>query len=296
MKIDSCMSYKNLLLAFFISLLILDNSALSGQDSIPADFCLNREEFKLFNQINEYRKVMNLPELRLSKSLSYVAEQHIIDLAIHKPDTNTCNFHSWSDKGSWRPCCYERNSKDKKCMSLKPSEITTYPGSGYEIIYWENRDVSAITVFEQWRETAASKAVILNMKEWEEYSWQSIGIAIKDGFASTWFGEEIENTEEIHICNSTETYKYEPPKEPVDSLVVSSALNRFYLIYGSFPTIEDAKKAAKEYRAEGFKKTKIIVKDDKIRISLSDHSSHEGAHNAKKMLPSKYKDAWVMTY
>ncbi|RLD53964.1 MAG: hypothetical protein DRJ05_15535 [Bacteroidetes bacterium] len=290
------MSYKNLLFAFFISLLIFDNSPLSGQDSIPLDFCINREELKLFNEINNYRKVMNLPEISLSKSLCFVAKQHVIDLVTNKPDTNTCNFHSWSNKGTWEACCYERDIKDKKCMSSKPSELTTYPGMGYEIVYWENRNVMANTVFEQWRETKASKSVILNMNEWEEYSWQSIGIAIKDGFASTWFGEEIESAMEIHICNSTETYKIEPAKEAVDSLIISTAKDRYYLIYGVFTEMEDAKKAVALYQAEGFKNTKIIVKDDKIRISLSDHSTNDGAHNAKKMLPTKYKDAWVMTY
>ena len=181
-------------------------------------------------------------------------------------------------------------------MLSKPRELTKYPGNGHEIVYWENRNISANTVFEQWRETTASKAVILNMKEWENYSWKAIGIGIKNGFASAWFGEESENPEDILICNSNEVYRIELPKEPVNSLIISSATNRFYLIYGSFTKMEDAKKAANKYIAEGFKKTRIIVKDDKIRISLSDHSTAEGAHSAKKMLPAKYKDAWVMPY
>jgi len=288
--------YKKLLNISLIFLLLMSSPTLFGQDTIPDDFCISREEFKLFNRINEYRKVMNLPEIALSKSLCYVAKLHVQDLVINKPDTNTCNFHSWSDKGSWNPCCYERDSKDKKCMLSKPGELTNYPGNGHEIVYWENRHVSANTVFEQWRETTASKAVILNMKEWEKYSWKAIGIGIKNGFASAWFGEEYGNTEEIQICNSTEVYKIELPKEPVDQLVVSTAKDRFYLIYGSFAKMEDAKNQATKYKAEGFKKTKVVLKDDKIRISLSDHSTIEGARNAKKMLPTKYKDAWVMPY
>jgi hypothetical protein len=272
------------------------SSPILGQDTIPDDFCISREEFKLFKRINEYRKVMNLPEIALSKSLCYVAKLHVNDLVINKPDTNTCNFHSWSNKGSWKPCCYERDSKDKKCMLSKPRELTKYPGNGHEIVYWENRNVSANTVFEQWRETSASKSVILNMKKWENYSWKAVGIGIKNGFASAWFGEEIETPEEIHICNSTEIYVVEPPKEPIDPLVVSTAKNRFYLIIGSSPNIEGAKNKAKGFHAEGFKKAKVVVKDEKFRISLSDHATIEGAHNAKKMLPAKYKDAWVLPY
>ena len=190
---------------------MIGNHNLFAQDTIPADFCISREEFKLFNRINEYRKVMNLPEIALSKSLCYVAKQHVNDLVYNKPDTSTCNFHSWSDKGSWKPCCYERDSKDKNCMLAKPGELTNYPGNGHEIVYWENRDVSANTVFDQWRETSVSKSVILNMKAWEKYSWKAIGVGIKNGFASAWFGEESEIPEDIHICNSTEVYKIEPP-------------------------------------------------------------------------------------
>ncbi len=287
---------KKILILFLTILSMSGNSALIGQDSIPSGFCISREEFKLFKRINEYRKVMNLPEIALSKSLCYVAKKHVNDLVFNKPDTSTCNFHSWSDKGSWKPCCYEKDSKDKKCMMSKPRELTTYHGDGHEIVYWENRNVTANTIFEQWSETSASKAVILNMKTWEDYSWKAIGIGIENGFASAWFGEESEQTGEIHICNSTEVYKIDPPKEPVETLVVSVDKNRFYVIIGSFPNLEAAKNAALKHKTEGYPKAKVVIKDEKIRISLSDYPTNEAAHNAKKMLPAKYKDAWVLAF
>ena len=40
----------------------------------------------------------------------------------------------------------------------------------------------------------------------------------------------------------------------------------------------------------------FISKDNKFRISLSDYSSMEQASSAKKELPSKFKDAWVLTF
>jgi hypothetical protein len=287
---------KKIFFLFLIIISITGNSVLIGQDTIPSDFCINREEFKLFKRINEYRKVMNLPEIALSKSLCYVAKKHVNDLVVNKPDTSTCNFHSWSDKGSWKPCCYERDSKDKKCMLSKPRELTNYHGDGHEIVYWENRNVTANTVFEQWRETSASKAVILNMKSWENYSWQAVGIGIENGFASAWFGEKSEQPEEIKICNSTEVYKIEPPKEPVETLVVSTPNSRFYVIIGSYPHLEIAKSTALKFKSEGYPKAKVVIKDEKIRISLSDYPTNEAAHNAKKMLPAKYKDAWVLAF
>ena len=44
------------------------------------------------------------------------------------------------------------------------------------------------------------------------------------------------------------------------------------------------------------KKAKIISKDNKFRISLSDYSSKELANQGKKELSAKFKGAWIMPF
>ena len=281
----------------FTFLLIAAASNLSqAQSKIPENFCISQEELKLYNQINDYRKALNLPKVPLSKSLSYVAQQHINDLLKNKPDTNDCSFHSWSDKGKWTACCYKGGVKNKKCMQEKPGELTDYPGKGYEIVYWENKDATADNAFDQWRTVTASRSLITNFKEWEDFTWRAMGVAVEKNFAIVWFGEEMDIETETKVCGSGKVIKNELPKTPADSLVISKSTGRYYLIFGSFKTLEDAKKQAKKYRAEGFKNAKVVSKDNKFRISLTDYAKQESAASAKKELPAKYKDAWIMPF
>jgi hypothetical protein len=181
-------------------------------------------------------------------------------------------------------------------MQEKPRELTDYPGKGYEIVYWENKDATADNAFDQWRTITASRSIITNFKDWEDFSWKAMGVAIEKNFAVVWFGEEMDIENETKVCGSGKIIKNEPPKVPADSLVVSKATGRYYIIFGSFKTLDDAKKQAKKYRAEGFKNAKVISKDNKFRISLTDYSKQESAQSAKKDLPAKYKEAWIMPF
>ena len=267
-----------------------------GQKELPADFCITEKESELYDIVNEYRKAMNLPAIPLSKSLCFVAKTHLQDLIRNKPDSSTCNFHSWSDKGDWTPCCYQKENIDHKCMQLKPQELTNYQGKAYEIVYWESKDATPDRAFNQWRETIASRSVLISRGDWEGFSWNAIGIGIMGNFAVIWLGEDFDVEKETKVCGKNKVITNNPPATPEEPQIVASATNRFYLIFGSFNSIKDAKSQAMKYISEGFKKTKIISKDNKFRISLSDYSSKELASKGKKELPAKYKDAWIMPY
>jgi len=282
-----------ILVFLFVGSLVLTTYS---QDSITADFCISDDEVKLYELINNYRKSINLVEIPLSKSLCYVAKKHVTDLHTNKPDTGTCNFHSWSDKGNWVACCFEKEIKDKSCMLNKPKELTSYGGSAYEIIYWENKQATADKAFRQWKETSVARSVISNFKNWEAYSWNAMGVAISEGFAIAWFGEEADTETETKVCGKNSTIKNEPKTPPEETQIVSSATARFYVIVGSYASMDDAKEKLKSFQNEGYKKAKVVVKDQKFRISLSDYSTQELASKAKNELPAKYKDAWILPY
>lgn len=292
------MAYSRFVLILIVLSFVFQGSlkTVFSQDSIPGDFCISKDEVKLYELINNYRKSVGLIEIPLSKSLCYVAKKHANDLQLNKPDTNTCNFHSWSNKGNWTPCCFEKEIKDKSCMLNKPTELTKYPGTAYEIIYWENKQATSDKAYKQWIETSASRSVFSNYKNWENYEWNAMGIGIYEGFAIAWFGESFDVEEETNICGTNETIKNLPPKLLEDSQVISSETGRFYVIVGSFASLNDAKDKLKSYHTEGYKKAKVVVKENKFRISLSDYSTQELASKAKQELPSKYKDAWILPF
>ena len=292
------MAYRKLaFIIFLLPIVILFNlKPTIAQDSIPEDFCISQDEVKLFDLINSYRKSVGLIEIPLSKSLCYVAKKHATDLHINKPDTSTCNFHSWSNKGNWTACCFEKEIKDKTCMLDKPKELTKYPGTAYEIIYWENKSASAEKAYNQWIETSAARSVISNYKEWENYTWNAMGVGIYAGFAMLWLGEAVDSEMETKVCGKNEIIKNKPTTLADENQVITSSTGRFYVIVGSFASLNDAKESLKNYYAEGYKKAKVVVKENKFRISLSDYSSQGLASTAKKQLPSKYKDAWILPY
>jgi hypothetical protein len=298
-KMNCLMKIGIALLSLSLQILFLIQVSFA-QKEIPDGFCINPEEFKLFNAVNDYRKSQNLPLIPLSKSLSYIAKLHIKDLITNLPDTAGCGFHSWSDKGPWKPCCFKRENKDKYCILSKPKELTNYPGIAHEVVFWESREASAEKAIKQWKETSAARFMLTNFREWEKFRWNAMGVGIEGGFAILWLGEEPDIEKETQVCGGEKVIGVVSPvvekKEMTESLVVTSKSGRYYLIFGSHNTMKDAKIAVEKFRKEGFEKVKIVTKDNKYRISLSDYPTKETAAQGKKELPAKYKDAWIMPY
>jgi hypothetical protein len=294
-KFDSGMvNIQGFFLLFSLSVLLF--KPVSAQDSIPGDFCISQDEFKLYELINEYRKTMNLSVIPLSNSLSYVAKTHAIDLAENRPDTNTCNFHSWSDKGKWKPCCFVREVKDRSCMLNKPKEFTLYPGVAYELVYWESREASSARAFDQWLETNVSRSMMTNIKEWEKRKWNALGVGIYKGFAIAWFGEMVDVEPQTTVCETGDVIKNIPAPAVSSEPVVNLETNRFYLIVAGFTSFDEAKARLKRFHDQGHKEAKIVSKDDRYRISIADYDSMEEADKAKRGYASKYKDAWVLAF
>ena len=177
---------------FITALACLLSFSIIGQE-------LNNEESKLYNLIMEYRASKGLPEIALSKSLTFVAQTHVKDLENNHPDIGNCNMHSWSNKGDWTPCCYTSDHARAQCMWGKPSELTSYKGNGYEIAYGSSGLlVTALGALNGWKKSHGHNQVIINQGIWHDNNWKAIGIGIYKGFAVVWFGEERDkNSSEI---------------------------------------------------------------------------------------------------
>jgi hypothetical protein len=295
------------LLSLFFAALLTPSVTLADKD-IPDDFCVTQKEFKLFKMINDYRKAYNLPQLCLSRSLSYVAHLHAADLIKYDADSGSCNQHSWSNRGDWKACCYGKTPYNKACMTDKPSEITKYTGKGYEIIYWENNETTPEAAFNEWKSASASKAMLLNLDPWNKTKWVSLGISIEKEYAVAWFGEEADPEANTLICETREIIPHKPatvekdktttpvvkPDDIKESDVIKEKTGRFYIVYGSFASFAEAKKAYVQVVKKDFGKAKILLRENKYTVSLDDFPDGEEARTFKSKLGAEYKQCWVL--
>ena len=189
------------------SIFLLTGSICKEKKSVTSDVCISAEEQKLYTIIMEYRKKNNLPKIPLSKSLTYVAQQHCIDLQENKPDMKEeCNAHSWSANGKWTACCYTPDHKQAECMWNKPRELTGYTDNGFEIavgsskpIYNTSTPMTAEIALKAWQGSVHHNDVILNKDIWND-QWNAIGVGIYKGFSVVWFGNSLDKEKEPMVC------------------------------------------------------------------------------------------------
>jgi uncharacterized protein YkwD len=184
------MKNTTLRLALIMALLVF---TITGCEADPVDennkVELSPAEKELYNLIMKYRAGLNLPNIPLSASLSYVAREHVIDLDENNPVTTTCNMHSWSDKGSWSACCYTDDHLQASCMWDKPRELTEYTGDGFEIAYFHSSGATPTAAINGWKSSPGHNQVMINAGPWSQ-KWKAIGIGIKGRYAVVWFGHE----------------------------------------------------------------------------------------------------------
>ena len=144
---------------------------------------LNREERKLYQSLNAYRRENGLPAIPLSPSLSLVANRHVLDLELNIGSLT----HSWSN------CRYDvSNRSTYPCMWNAPQRLgTAYLGSGYENAYSiSSGEATAAAALRTWQSSRPHNAVMLNQDIWSDNNWRAVGVGIHGGYAVMWFGEE----------------------------------------------------------------------------------------------------------
>lgn len=166
------------------------DTASDGSTGEPEPGTPTAEEAELLELINAYRADNGLPAIPTSASMTIVAQTHAEDLFVNNPVTAECNLHSWSNAGSWTPCCYTDDHAQAQCMWDKPRELSTYPGNGYEIAASGTPD--AASALAAWQGSPPHNAVILSQDIWVDHPWNAIGAGINNGYAVVWFGEEAE--------------------------------------------------------------------------------------------------------
>ncbi|WP_455381299.1 CAP domain-containing protein [Salinispira pacifica] len=150
---------------------------------------LTRDEEALYNLLMEYRTSKGLPEIPVSKSLTFVAQAHVRDLSTHTFDKQY-NSHSWSKDGPWTGGGYTPDHKNARLMWDKPRELTRYPGNGYEIALWAPPAATPAGALRGWQGSFYHNQVIVSEGPWARHPWKAIGIGMYGAYAVVWFGEE----------------------------------------------------------------------------------------------------------
>ncbi|MBI9038594.1 MAG: SPOR domain-containing protein [Bacteroidales bacterium] len=280
---------------FTIILFFLFSMSLFS-DGIPKDYCLNDDEYKLFMLINEFRNENELSVIPLSASLSFVARTHAKDIFTYHPDTSICNLHSWSDKGNWTACCYNKYVKSQECMWEKPKELTNYNDKGYELIYFENDNtLKPENVINLWKKVKASSEMILTSGKWKNFDWNAIGVGIYEGYAFVWLGELTDNEDKPDLCNPLGNIIENESSESKNS-IIKNKTGKFYLIVGSFSKESEAKNEFEQLKKRNFINLKILYRNKKYSVSISDNSDISKVKKVLEKYSSKFKDAWILKF
>ncbi len=171
--------------------------------SVPSSYSIDKDEIKLAELVNRYRSKNGLGELQVSNSLCYVARTHLMDVYKTKPDKKGCSLYSWSDKGSWKPCCFKNNIVNLDQMSAKPSEVAGFRGKGFETMLFVTDKKSITELFNLLLTKKSSDNFLLSTGKWESKSWQSMGVSSYKGFVSIWLSEIPDRFSAIHAKNDT---------------------------------------------------------------------------------------------
>ena len=157
---------------------------------------LSEKEAKLYYDINAYRESLGLPKLSLSKSLTTVARTHVADSNAHTPENQVDvrgiqgNLHSWSSYGSWTPVVYTSDHQYAANMWSKPSELTSYPGSGFEISSRYSLSMTPDVALDSWKGSQGHNDVMTTQGMWSDL--KTMGVGVDGKYAHVWFGQDAD--------------------------------------------------------------------------------------------------------
>lgn len=174
---------------YFFRVMVIVASFLGVNTALAVS--MTTEEQTLYQLLNQYRAQYGLAAIPASPSLTLVAQTHAKDLDANPP-SGSCNLHSWSNNGSWTGCCYTSDHAQAQCMWNKPSELTSYPGYGFEISAYSSA-MNAQNALNMWKSSSGHNAVMINQGTWANTTWKAVGVGIYRNYAVIWFGRETDS-------------------------------------------------------------------------------------------------------
>ena len=290
------MIFRTLILTVLLGFAVNFGSVYAQEFILPplTEQCAESDEVQLYELINEYRRINGLSPIPISKSLSYVARVHTMDLSFNRPDFGGCNPHSWSDKGTWTACCYARDGKRLECMNKKPRELTAYKAKAWEIMYEGGEKARAMDAFELWKEIGLTRDYLLNQGKWVK-PWKAMGIGFYENYACLWFGEADDGEKVYLSCGPEVIDMNQPPETAIpEANIISANISIYHIIAGSLNSLDKANQEVARLRGIGYPKTSIVPSGHNYRISINSFSSESEAQQSLKSIKETLPDAWVL--
>lgn len=163
----------------------LGQTTCSGSKIFSEKNCVgdanSAEEKNLLDLINSYRTANKRPVVKLSPSLSILANRRMLDL---RQNVKTLT-HSWSN------CPYDlKNEKTWPCVTDAPVTLKCgYAGQGYETLYRTAKgSVKPDLAVDAWKKSSLHNSIILNLGMFANMEWEEAGVAIDGEYAALWFG------------------------------------------------------------------------------------------------------------
>ncbi len=262
-----------------------------SQKSLPESFCISKDEKVLFDAVNDLRVAYGESLLQHSASLSHVGKLHVDDLLEMHPDTSVCNLSSWSDKGDWTACCYNSYIPNPECMWSKPKELTPYTYRGYEMVMYFEDKISVDSIIKLWSDSKEMLDMLLTRANFQEKKWICMGMGINEHYVSIWFGQRRDRLPSPSQCTAADTSTIIPVITKNENI---SERPVYYLIFGSFDNIKDAREALKRIKKGGYEEAGILAKNGRFRLYLLHFDTLKEAMFAKQGLPYTYNEAWIL--
>ena len=258
--------------------------SLHAQKKVPSSFCLHSVEKQLADSINRIRVSHGKKALPLSLSLSFVARAHVADLLNNRPDTSICNLSSWSDKGPWKACCYNKYVVNHDCMWKKPKELTGYPYRGYEMAAYSQDSLRIDSILTMWKVSPEAMDMMLTDGIWEKKSWACMGVGVNAHYVSVWFGQRPDKAGKPKMCRKAASQNKEK----------KAAFHGFYLIYGSYPGMKPAAHALNQVKLKGFTHDGILKSHKYIRVYLLRTEDFQRIKKERQKWVHKYPKLWIL--
>lgn len=169
--------------------------------------CVSDEEAQLMESINNYRAANGKTRVAWSKSLTTVAQWHVLDATTNASTifTNSCNLHSWSawQPSLWSAVCYTGSLASASLMWVKPKEITKniYRANGYEI---GGRGYTSVAdVLAGWQGSSGHNDVLLSQGAWVNHPFKAMGAGVDSvsRFYYVWFSTDVDPQGEMPLCS-----------------------------------------------------------------------------------------------
>ncbi len=285
-------------LAYLVLLAFVANGQVIDLGPVK-DHCATTEEVALYNLITDYRRIHNLPVVPFSRSLSYVARTHAMDLTYNRPDFGGCNPLSWSAKGKWKAICYFHDPNRIVGMNDKPKEITGYKFKGWEMVYSGGEEARAPDAFDLWKGLGLTNDYLLNTGKWIK-PWKALGIGFYGEYACVWFGEGDDIEKGFGLCGADTLPQPQEPEEQKlsdqsgNNQKISNASDKYYIITGSLNVLEKANREVTRLRSLGYGKAKLIPSGNNFRISIDEFLTESEAQANLPSIQQSFNGAWVL--